>query len=57
MAVVFGKIGTVLLGILKFLLLIALGIFRLTLVLVKIFLILLSLIFRIFAVFVRAGTP
>ena len=56
MAVISG-IGNVLLTMLKWILKIVLGILRLVLEVAKIFLLLLNLVFRVFMVFVGAGTP
>jgi len=54
---IFTGIGAVLLTILKWIAMIILGALRLCLELAKVTLLLLSLVARIFLVFVRVGTP
>lgn len=54
---VLSGMGIVLLTVLKWMLKIVLGILSLILELAKIFLLVLNLVFRVFMVFVGAGTP
>ena len=54
---VLSGMGNVLLTVLKWMLKIVLGILSLILELAKIFLLVLNLVFRVFMVFVGAGTP
>lgn len=57
MAMLLNKIGNVLIAILKFVLRVFLGLLTLILDLAKVFLLLLHMVFKIFMVFVEAGTP
>lgn len=54
---ILSAIGNVLLTIMKWILTIALGICSLMLELIKIFLLLLNMVFRVFMAFAGAGTP